>query len=640
MTHVLTNVAGRRRWLLVSLVVVAALLLGRGAALAQINETGDLSIELVDPKVLRVCADPRNLPFSNEKGEGFENKLAELFADKLQKKLDYMYFPQATGFVRMTLGAHRCDVIMGFPQGDELVQGTNPYYRTAYALVAKPGSGLDEVNTLDDARLKGKHIGIVAGTPPATNMAANGLMVNAKPYPLMIDTRFDSSAEAMIGDLDVRARSMPAFCGARWRAFMPSSANPPLHVTPLVKETTGPRLTFRIGMGVRPRRPELEAAAQSADPGKSAGDQQDPARLRRSLARRERPAARFGDRNEIAMMRELAGLVLAMIAIDGRSSCAANALPEPDQYRTENYRAPVPATLAGARVLTTAEAETIWRAKTGVFIDVLPRAPKPPNLPAGTVWRDKPRLNIPGSVWLPDTGYGKLAAATEDYLKQGLETRFRRQRRRAARGLLPAGLLDVLERGQTHPVVRLSQCGVVSGRHRRLGVRRPAAGGIAAGAPRGRGGATAALSANLLSVSHPSYFAWGCFRDFPRSPAALFHFLLNRAAERKQPLVDRGRHLADEFDHAPPVLENPGLPDQLIAEFVDLGLIGRRRILQRLQGERIGADFVRGLALLAHHPFEPVHDRRALRIEGIEQAGEQQLALAWSCRPRRRSDTP
>jgi quinoprotein dehydrogenase-associated probable ABC transporter substrate-binding protein len=245
----MTN-AGRRRWLLVSLVVVGAIFLGRGAALAQINETGDLSIELVDPKVLRVCADPRNLPFSNEKGEGFENKLAELFADKLQKKLDYMYFPQATGFVRMTLGAHRCDVIMGFPQGDELVQGTNPYYRTAYALVAKPGSGLDEVNTLEDARLKGKHIGIVAGTPPATNMAVNGLMVNAKPYPLMIDTRFDSSAEAMIGDL----ASGTIDAGILWgpmAGFYAKRANPPLHVTPLVKETTGPRLTFRIGMGVR-----------------------------------------------------------------------------------------------------------------------------------------------------------------------------------------------------------------------------------------------------------------------------------------------------------------------------------------------------------------------------------------------------
>jgi PQQ-dependent catabolism-associated CXXCW motif protein len=94
--------------------------------------------------------------------------------------------------------------------------------------------------------------------------------------------------------------------------------------------------------------------------------------------------------------------------------------PELEGYRTDNYRAPVPATLAGARVLATEEAEAIWRTGTAVFIDVLPHPPKPPNLPAGTIWRDKPRHNIPGSVWLPDTGYGALAAATEDYLREGL----------------------------------------------------------------------------------------------------------------------------------------------------------------------------------------------------------------------------
>jgi quinoprotein dehydrogenase-associated probable ABC transporter substrate-binding protein len=241
---------GRRRCMLVALVAVTALLAGRDIAGAQTNDPGDLSIELVDPKVLRVCADPRNLPFSNEKGEGFENKLAELLAEKLQKKLDYMYFPQATGFVRGTLGSHRCDVIMGFPQGDDLVQGTNPYYRTAYALVAKQGSGLEDVATLEDERLKGKHIGIVAGTPPATNMAIAGLMANAKPYPLMIDTRLDSSAEAMIKDL----MSGEIDAGILWgpmAGFYAKKANPPLHVTPLVKETTGPRLVYRIGMGVR-----------------------------------------------------------------------------------------------------------------------------------------------------------------------------------------------------------------------------------------------------------------------------------------------------------------------------------------------------------------------------------------------------
>src|ERR1700761_4683719 len=243
------NLSSRR--LAIALLAAIALFACHDVAHAQSDNEGlDLSIELVDPKVLRVCADPRNLPFSNEKGEGFENKLAELFAEKLQKKLDYMYFPQATGFVRVTLGAHRCDVIMGFPQGDDLVQGTNPYYRTAYALISKPGAGLDDVTTLEDPKLKGKHIGIIAGTPPATNMALAGLMANAKPYPLMIDNRVDSSAEAMVNDLakgDIDA-------GVLWgpmAGYYAKKADPPLHVTPLIKETSGPQLVYRIGMGVR-----------------------------------------------------------------------------------------------------------------------------------------------------------------------------------------------------------------------------------------------------------------------------------------------------------------------------------------------------------------------------------------------------
>jgi quinoprotein dehydrogenase-associated probable ABC transporter substrate-binding protein len=239
-------------YLFTPLLALAAMVAGANWARAQTDNEGglDLSIELVDPKVLRVCADPRNLPFSNEQGEGFENKLAEFLAAKLQKKIDYMYFPQATGFVRMTLGAHRCDVIMGFPQGDDLVQGTNPYYRTAYALVAKQGSGLDDVTALDDARLKGKHIGIVAGTPPATDMAVNGLMSNAKPYPLMIDTRFDSSAGAMIDDLNKGAIDAAVLWGPM-AGFYAKKSNPPLHVTPLVHEKSGPQLVYRIGMGVR-----------------------------------------------------------------------------------------------------------------------------------------------------------------------------------------------------------------------------------------------------------------------------------------------------------------------------------------------------------------------------------------------------
>jgi PQQ-dependent catabolism-associated CXXCW motif protein len=98
----------------------------------------------------------------------------------------------------------------------------------------------------------------------------------------------------------------------------------------------------------------------------------------------------------------------------------AQPVPEPDGYRMESYRAPTPAALRDARTITTSQAAEMWRAKEAVFVDVLPRAPKPANLPADTIWRDKPRPDIPGSVWLPDTGYGALAPATEAYFRDGL----------------------------------------------------------------------------------------------------------------------------------------------------------------------------------------------------------------------------
>jgi len=213
--------------------------------------TNSGSLELVDPNVFRACGDPRNMPFSNDKGEGFENKLAELFAAKLGKKLSYTYFPQATGFVRMTLAAYRCDVIIGFPQGDDQAQVTIPYYRTTYALVTKRGSGLEDVTTIDDPRLKDKHVGVVARTPPSTNMAMNGLLARAKSYPLFVDTRADSSAQAMMDDL---ARG-EIDCGILWgplAGYYAGRAEPPLVVVPLLKEKSGPQMTFRIGMGVRP----------------------------------------------------------------------------------------------------------------------------------------------------------------------------------------------------------------------------------------------------------------------------------------------------------------------------------------------------------------------------------------------------
>jgi quinoprotein dehydrogenase-associated probable ABC transporter substrate-binding protein len=207
------------------------------------------SVELVDPKVLRVCADPRSMPFSDEAHQGFEDRLAELFAQKLGKTLSYTYYPRAIGFVRNTLNALKCDIVMGDAQGDDMVQTTNPYYHAFYVLVVPAGGGLDGVTSLEDPRLKGKHIGVIAGTPPATVMANDGLIGDARPFPLMVDTRVDAPSKSMIDE--IVSGSLDA--GVLWGpigGYYAKHAAKPLTVIPLVHEQGAP-MDFRISMGVR-----------------------------------------------------------------------------------------------------------------------------------------------------------------------------------------------------------------------------------------------------------------------------------------------------------------------------------------------------------------------------------------------------
>jgi PQQ-dependent catabolism-associated CXXCW motif protein len=115
-------------------------------------------------------------------------------------------------------------------------------------------------------------------------------------------------------------------------------------------------------------------------------------------------------------------LILAIwfIAFAGLEVRSQSRPPEPPGYRMDDYRSPTPVTLAGARVLTTAEAEELWKGGAA-FVDVHPHVPHPANLPPGTIWREKARMDIPGSIWLPDTGYGALTAETESYLRSGLD---------------------------------------------------------------------------------------------------------------------------------------------------------------------------------------------------------------------------
>lgn len=230
---------------------LSAILLAASVVYAGVpSDASAQTSDLVVRSQLRVCADPANMPFSNQKGEGFENKLAELLGKVLHIPVTYSWFPQATGFIRNTLGAKTCDVVMGYAQGDELVLNTNHYYSSAYALVVRADGDLTGVETLEDPRLKSKKIGVVAGTPPSTNLAVNGLMGHVRPFQLMVDRRFFSPAEEMVsqvasGELDV---------GILWgpiAGYYAKQSKVPLKVIPLVKEQQGPRMVYRITMGVR-----------------------------------------------------------------------------------------------------------------------------------------------------------------------------------------------------------------------------------------------------------------------------------------------------------------------------------------------------------------------------------------------------
>jgi quinoprotein dehydrogenase-associated probable ABC transporter substrate-binding protein len=231
------------------IVETLALLAAPASALAETSE-------LVDASALRVCSDPANMPFSNNKNEGFENKIADLLAKDLGVPVTYAWFPQVTGFVRNTLSAGKCDVVMGFAQGDEVVQNTNAYYRSTYALVYKAGNGLDGVDRLTDGRLKEKRIGITAGTPPVTILAQHGMLGQVKSYALTVDRRYESPAEQMIADIrkgDIDAGVLWGPIGGYFAKTGSSGSSGdalPLTVTPLVHEN-GQRMIYRITLGVR-----------------------------------------------------------------------------------------------------------------------------------------------------------------------------------------------------------------------------------------------------------------------------------------------------------------------------------------------------------------------------------------------------
>lgn len=206
--------------------------------------------DLVNRKELRVCSDPADLPFSNEKGEGFENKIADIIADELKLPVAYTWFPKAMGFIRMTLAPKKCDLVIGWGQGDDLVLNTNAIYRSVSALIYKAGSALDGVESLSDPKLQGKKLGIVQNDPGGTLAARYGLMANMKGYRQMVDRRFDNPAAEMMKDI----RSGEIDAGIHWgpiASYWAARDGEKLTVVPLVKEAGARKISFRITMGVR-----------------------------------------------------------------------------------------------------------------------------------------------------------------------------------------------------------------------------------------------------------------------------------------------------------------------------------------------------------------------------------------------------
>ena len=221
----------------------AVLLGGAGLAAAQLTD-------LVSRTAFRVCADPSDLPFSNQAGEGFENEISALFAEHFGRELQYTWYPMSMGFVRRTLLEYRCDVIPGYAQGDEMVLNTNHYYSSTHVLVTRADSDLADVTTLADPRLAGRRIGVIAGSPPASHLARHGLMATVKGYKLVVDPRHERPNEEMLADL-AAGRLDAAVMWGPIGGPLAEGAGDALVVTPLLHEEGAPRLVYRITMGVR-----------------------------------------------------------------------------------------------------------------------------------------------------------------------------------------------------------------------------------------------------------------------------------------------------------------------------------------------------------------------------------------------------
>ena len=206
---------------------------------------------------LRVCADPNNLPFSDQAGSGFENKIVGLIARDLGSTVDYTWWAQRRGYVRHTLKADVCDIWSGVVSGNEMMTSTRPYYRSSYVFVTRADRGL-HVTSFDDPQLRNLVIGVqmvgsdAMNTPPAHALSRRGIVQNVRGYMLYGDYRQPHPSSAIIdavedGDVDVAVVWGPV------AGYFAAQASTPLTLEPVQPWRDGAELpmAFYISMGVR-----------------------------------------------------------------------------------------------------------------------------------------------------------------------------------------------------------------------------------------------------------------------------------------------------------------------------------------------------------------------------------------------------
>ncbi len=208
-------------------------------------------------RVLRVCADPNNLPFSNERREGFENRLAELVARDLGARLEFVWWAQRRGFIRNTLAAGECDVVFGVPSRFERVLATAPYLRSSYVFVSRDTIS-PPITSLDDPRLRTLRIGVhligddYTNTPPAHALARRGIVRNVAGYTIYGDYREPNPPARIIeavgrGEIDV------AIVWGPFAGYFAPRQRTKLRITPVTPASDGPAIPFQfdISLGVR-----------------------------------------------------------------------------------------------------------------------------------------------------------------------------------------------------------------------------------------------------------------------------------------------------------------------------------------------------------------------------------------------------